>query len=96
MKFYDEVSSFRNSTRSKLKFIDKEISQTEAMLSPFLGQELEIFKDFQKVKQLREELNTLYFSVNVHNPTFQLSADEFHQKSNLLLGEIFGLKGKIK
>ncbi|MCH7411501.1 hypothetical protein MM239_19085 [Belliella sp. DSM 111904] len=92
MKFYDEVRNFRNSAKAKLNFIDREIGRVEQLLTSQIEKDLNLKLELQRIKQHREELNSLYFLVNVHNPTFQESFEKSLEKSNLLLGEIFGLK----
>ena len=56
------------------------------------GERSNIHDLYQMAKNRREELNLLYFKVNVHNPDYQSSKKDFLTKTGILMEFIFNFK----
>lgn len=94
---YEEISQFKKIAKSNLKIIDKKISKMEEF-SISLGSKnrSEIDDFYRSTKERREELNSLYFKVNVHNLDFSSGKKEFMDKSVELLKDIFNIEKNTK
>lgn len=92
---YEEISEIKKIAKSNFKILDREIIKFEKKIASIDADEKSsLLEMHQLVKTKREELNVLYFEVNIHNPEYLSSKNDLLTKTGLLMEQIFNFNNR--
>lgn len=92
---YEEISEIKKIAKYNFKILDREITKLEQKLASIDADEKSsLWEIHQLVKTKREELNVLYFEVNIHNSEYLSSKNNLLTKTGLLMEQIFNINNR--